>query len=165
MRKHWDEKKGKGEKLDVIVFGGLGGRVDQGFSQIHHMVLAGRDRDLLFGRIYLLSEVSFSFFLEMGVNEITVGPLYDGKDGESESESERSGVFNECVGVVPIMGPARISLKGFEWDVDDWDTEFGGQMSTSNHLRSEKVIVDVKGGGQCLFTLELADNLCLSSQP
>ena len=140
LRKTWDEQKGYDEYLDVVVMGGLGGRVDQGFSQVHHMYMALQDRHLLHGSIYLLSEQSLTFVLEAGDNEIHVN---------------RS-TFAENVGIIPVLGRTKISIKGFEWDVTDWSTEFGGDVSTSNHIRSDllKVFVD---GPRPLFTLELPE--------
>ncbi|RMZ79913.1 hypothetical protein DV738_g3069, partial [Chaetothyriales sp. CBS 135597] len=125
--------------LDVIVLGGLGGRVDQALSQIHHLYMAGREAQLLRGRIYLLSEQSLSFVLNPGLNVIHIEPGY----------------FEENVGIIPVCGPASITLKGFEWDVQDWPTEFGGQISTSNHIRSDTLEVSFQGPPP-LFTLELA---------
>ncbi|RMZ84488.1 hypothetical protein DV736_g6600, partial [Chaetothyriales sp. CBS 134916] len=129
---------GDGE-LDVIVLGGLGGRVDQAFSQIHHLYMAGRDEQLLRGRVYLLSEQSLSFVLDPGLNVIHIEPGY----------------FEQNVGIIPVRGQATITLKGFEWDVQNWPTEFGSQMSTSNHIRSEMLEVSFQGAPP-LFTLELA---------
>ena len=131
--------------LDVVVLGGLGGRVDQGFSQIHHMYMATADKSLLNGRIYLLSEQSLSFVLENGHNQINLEPGY----------------FQENVGVIPVLGPTKITTKGMEWDVQDWPTAFGGQMSTSNHIRADLIEIEVERLNP-LFTLELAQHLTLS---
>jgi len=128
--------------MDVVAIGGLGGRVDQGFSQIHHLYLAQSDPQLLRGRLYLLSEQSLSFVLDPGCNIIHV----------------EENTFNENIGIIPILGMSKISTKGFEWDVEDWKTEFGGQISTSNHIRSEKLEIRVDER-RPLFTVELADRL------
>ena len=130
-----------GSRLDVVALGGLGGRVDQGFSQIHHLYMATRDKDLLVGEIYLLSEQSLSFVLEDGLNRIQLS---------REACAEN-------VGIIPITGPAVISTKGLEWDVQDWKTEFGGQVSTSNHLKSETI--EIETSTRVLFTVELVEDL------
>jgi thiamine pyrophosphokinase len=49
--------------------------------------------------------------------------------------------------------PAVISTKGLEWDVQEWRTEFGGRMSTSNHIVSDLVEIDTSD--TVLFTVEL----------
>lgn len=125
--------------LDVLAVGGLGGRVDQGFSQVHHLYMAQQSEQLLHGRIYLFSESSLTFILEEGENEVYIEP----------------DTFAENVGIIPITGPTRITTQGLEWDVEDWLTEFGGQLSTSNHLRSDRIVLSVNGR-KPLFTLELA---------
>jgi thiamine pyrophosphokinase len=40
-----------------------------------------------------------------------------------------------------------------EWDVKDWATEFGGQMSTSNHVVEEWVTIETTK--DVLFTIDL----------
>lgn len=128
-----------GKELDVVVLGGLGGRVDQGFSQIHHLYLATTSQDLLCGRIYLLSEQSLTFVLSDGSNAIFIEP----------------GFFEKHVGIIPVLGPACLTTNGLEWDVHEWRTEFGGQLSTSNHLRSTTIEISFSGP-RPLFTMELA---------
>jgi thiamine pyrophosphokinase len=146
IRRHFEQLRvpgGGGDvppQVDVVAIGGLGGRVDQGLSQIHHLYLALDDPELLDGRIYLLSEQSLSFVLEVGQNVIHVD----------------QDTFNENVGIIPILGPATITTKGLEWDVENWKTEFGGQVSTSNHIRSDKLEISFEGK-RPLFTVELGD--------
>ncbi len=136
------QEQGRDSEVDVVVLGGLGGRVDQGFSQIHHLYMAINDDALLKGRMYLMSEQSLSFVLESGPNTIFV----------------ESGYFEENVGIIPVMGPMKITTSGFEWDVTDWPTEFGGQMSTSNHIRSDRLEISFDGK-RPLFTMEMAARL------
>jgi hypothetical protein len=50
-----------------------------------------------------------------------------------------------------------ISTKGFEWDVQDWRTEMGGQVSTSNHVVDMSKGVEIETDHPVLFTIELAD--------
>lgn len=137
------KSKSSSTDLDVVVLGGLGGRVDQGFSQIHHLYIANRNPQLLKGRIYLLSEQSLSFILNRGSNKIHI----------------EDGYFEENNGVIPIMGPINVTMRGMEWDVTDWPTEFGGDMSTSNHTRSNLLEIDFDSDNLPLFTVELAKHL------
>ena len=143
IRDFWQSETKSGDgTLDVVVLGGLGGRVDQGFSQIHHLYMAQNDSTMLKGRIYLLSEQSLSFILEDGVNEIFIEPGY----------------FEENIGIIPLLGKTNVTTRGLEWDVREWPTEFGGQMSTSNHIRSECVEISFDGN-RPLCTIELATRL------
>ena len=127
--------------LDVVVLGGLGGRADQAFSQIHHLYLASEDISLDLGDIYLVTPKSIVFVLHKGLNSIRtpVSP----------------GFLTENVGIIPTGRPSVISTRGLEWDVEDWSTEFGTQISTSNHVKAN--VVRVKTTERVLFTVELAD--------
>lgn len=128
------------QPLDVAVIGGLGGRADQAFSQIHHLYAASQDTTLASGDVYLLTGESAVFLLHKGRNVIRtpLGPV----------------LLAENVGIIPIARPAIITTRGLEWDVEDWPTEFGTQVSTSNHVRSE--VVEVETTEKVLFTIELA---------
>jgi thiamine pyrophosphokinase len=144
IKQEWERRTEHLDKLplDVVVLGGLGGRVDQGFSQIHHLYLVNNDSSLLSGRIYLLSEQSLTFVLADGPNIIEIEPGY----------------FAENVGIIPILGHCQLTTKGLEWDVEDWPTDFGSQMSTSNHIRAPTIEISFSGP-RPLFTLELAPHL------
>ncbi|KAJ4518928.1 thiamine pyrophosphokinase [Exophiala dermatitidis] len=121
--------------MDVVVLGGLGGRVDQAFSQIHHLYMASNDSDLLVGRIYLLSESSLSFVLAEPDSDSTTPSSSTTTTTTSilniihvpESKQGFS-YFEENVGIIPVLGRCHITTTGLEWDVEDWPTEFGGQM-------------------------------------
>jgi thiamine pyrophosphokinase len=128
------------QKLDVVALGGLGGRVDHGLSQLHHLYMAGQDTSLRIGQIILLTPESIAFLLHKGRNKIYT-PLDKGSLAEN-------------VGIVPVGRPAVISTKGLEWDVSDWETEFGGRISTSNHIKSD--IVEIETTERVVFTIELA---------
>lgn len=130
------------EKLDVFVFGGLGGRADQAFSELHHLYLAHEDEHISLGDIYLVTPESVIFLLHKGTNLIHT-PVGTKQLGES-------------VGIIPMGKPSIITTKGLEWDVDDWRTEIGGQISTSNHIRARKVTVTTTE--PVLFTVELAQD-------
>lgn len=153
---------GKKEQLDILVLGGLGGRVDQGFSQAHHLYAAYEEKrqsaTSQTGDLYLLSEESLSFILPPGKNVIHT-PFTHQLRPEHKEEAQGKEVFSENVGIIPLSGPTLISLKGFEWDVTNWRTEIGGQLSTSNHIRGDKleVDVDVDLGRAVLFTVELGE--------
>lgn len=120
---------------DILVLGSLGGRVDHGLGLISEL---GKEAARHPGiKLWLFTERSVSFVLP---------------EGEARVRVPR-GMVTENVGVVPVYGEARITLKGFEWDVEDWETRMGELVSTSNHLRKE--VVEVKTDVPVLFTVEL----------
>lgn len=126
--------------MDVAVIGGLCGRADQAFSQLHHLFSASEDSSLLRGDIYLVTPESVIFVLEKGLN-IVHTPL-------------SSDLLAENVGIIPLGRPSVITTRGLEWDVTDWATAIGGQISTSNHIRSGTI--EVETSERVLFTVELA---------
>ena len=135
-----DQYKSPKEGVDVAIFGSLGGRADQAFSQLHHLYTCSQDVSSMIADLYLITAQSVMFLLEKGKNSIyaPVGPRY----------------FTENVGIIPIGRPSIITTHGFEWDVTEWRTEFGTQMSTSNHIKAE--VVEVETSERVLFTLEIA---------
>ncbi|KAH8846374.1 hypothetical protein MCOR27_011524 [Pyricularia oryzae] len=126
---------------DIVAIGGLGGRVDQGLSQMHHLCIFQEDPSYGQGRVYLVSEESLTFLLKPGKHNILV--------------PDWAGLFGKHVGIIPIKGPAIISTKGLEWNVKEWRTEFGGRISTSNHLLPETEVVEVETDKDVIFTIAL----------
>ena len=127
--------------FDIVIFGSLSGRADQAFSQIHHLYLANSDPELKPpGTVFLITPESILFLLEPGLNVI--------------STPVRKGMFTENVGIIPIGKPAIITTRGLEWDVTYWLTDFGSQVSTSNHIKQERV--EVETSGNIIFTMEFA---------
>ncbi|KAJ0103751.1 thiamine pyrophosphokinase [Diaporthe amygdali] len=133
---------------DIVAMGGLGGRVDQGLSQLHHLYLFQTSPSYAEGRLFLVSGESITFLLKPGKHRIHVRE----RDGNGE---RRGDVFDKYAGIVPVKQPSVITLRGFEWDVTDWETEFGGQMSTSNHVLPETEAVEVETTKEVLFTIAL----------
>jgi thiamine pyrophosphokinase len=191
-------------KLEMVILGGLGGRVDQAFSQVHHLYMmtqtqreiresqqGGQDKEnneskpnpAAGGNLYLVSEESITFVLQKGKNIIhtpaTRRPQADTQQSECDETPEsrkrkrsqepgRDSVtnnaddspeylFEENIGIIPLSAPAWITTQGFEWDVENWHTEIGGQLSTSNHIRAD--VVSVETSVPVLFTVELAERL------
>lgn len=123
---------------DVLILGTLAGRVDQGLGLLHEMTREENKHPNL--RLWLFSESSLSIILRS--KRTIVRNLQSSK------------LFTENLGLVPVYGPAIISTTGLEWDVKDWFTQIGGQVSTSNHVKTDEVQVDTDG--PILFTIERA---------
>ncbi|KAI1819391.1 thiamine pyrophosphokinase [Xylaria intraflava] len=141
---------------DIICMGGLGGRVDQGLSQLHHLYLFQQSPTYADGRVFLVSGDSLSFILKGGrAHRIHVRE--PGLVAKGEAEGPRHldyrEPFSKYVGIIPVGEPAVLTLQGFEWDVRDWPTAFGGQMSTSNHILPETKVVEVRADKDMLFTI------------
>lgn len=173
--------------LEIVILGGLGGRVDQAFSQVHHLYMmtqaqctirenesnssSSSNKPAAGGNLYLVSEESITFIIQKGKNIIYTPAtrradlvMVSGSEADLstkkrklEKEVEPEYFFEENIGIIPLSAPASITTHGFEWDVKDWHTEIGGQISTSNHIRADKV--EVETSVPVLFTLELAERL------
>jgi thiamine pyrophosphokinase len=125
--------------------GGLGGRVDQGISQLHHLYSFQQQPNYGLGKLYLVSEQNITFLLKSGTHRIRVRG-YEYKDCE---------VFSKYVGILPVREPSVISTKGLEWDVTYWKTEMGGLVSTSNHVLPETEVIEISTTKDVLFTIAL----------
>lgn len=145
-----DQEQGQAEVLDIVAVGGLGGRVDQGLSQLHHLYLFQTDARYAQGRMYLFSGESLTFVLKAGRHRIRVREPQSAGQGARRVE-----VFGKHVGILPLGEPSRITTQGLEWDVQDWETSFGGQVSTSNHVLPETEVVVVETTRDVLFTIAL----------
>ncbi|KAJ0414622.1 thiamine pyrophosphokinase [Aspergillus carlsbadensis] len=167
-----DPVSGERRRLEILILGGLGGRVDQAFSQIHHLYMmnqhqstsassAGSGSGSNTGHLYLISEESITFILQPGPNTIHVPrtnrPNAKPHQLPAPTVGEEDHLLEENVGIIPLSGLARITTSGFQWDVEDWATSIGGQISTSNHIRAE--VVHVNTDIPVLFTVELARRL------
>ena len=132
---------GDDKGFKVAIFGSLSGRADQAFSLIHQLFAIVNTQTLPgIADLFLITRESLIFLLEKGQNRIEtpVAPAY----------------FTPNVGIIPIGRPSIITTHGLQWDVTDWPTEFGGQLSTSNHVVSG--IVEVITTERVLFTMEWA---------
>ncbi|KAG9199166.1 hypothetical protein G6514_008995 [Epicoccum nigrum] len=132
------ERDNATSQKDVLILGTLAGRVDQGLGLLHEMTREENKHPNL--RLWLFSESSLSFILRS--KRTVVRNL------------QSSRLFTENLGLLPVYGPATISTTGLEWDVKDWFTQIGGQVSTSNHVKTDDVQVDTDG--PILFTIERA---------
>ncbi|QSZ28584.1 hypothetical protein DSL72_003082 [Monilinia vaccinii-corymbosi] len=130
--------------LDMICLGGLGGRVDQALSQLHHLYMFQRDPNYSQGKMYLVSSEAITFVLKAGKHRIKV------------KEESRLLKLGKHIGILPVKEPSVITTQGLEWDVKDWKTEFGGDMSTSNHVREDWVVVETTK--DVVFTIDFVLN-------
>lgn len=118
---------------DILALGAMGGRVDQEFHSIHFLYLAFEKNQT----VYLISDESITFLLGVGTSII---------------RTPRT-LLGETCGIIPVGVEAHITTSGFRWDIEDWPTRFGGQMSTSNELASDEV--QVTTDQKIVFTVEL----------
>jgi len=127
------------ETCDIVCMGGLGGRVDQGIATLNHLYIF--QKDYAHGKIYLLSTEALTFVLKTGYHRIRVkGP-------------EQPSILGQNIGIIPMKQGCHITTTGLTWDVTNWKTEFGGQISTSNYVKDDYVTVETDG--DVLFTIDI----------
>lgn len=128
----------KPSPMNIVALGGLGGRVDQGISVLHHLYLFQKTYES--GKMFLLSSEGITFVLKSGKHKIRA------------QQNHQTMTLGKNVGIIPLKEPSVISTKGLEWDVTNWETEFGGQISTSNHVVEEWVTIETTK--DVLFTID-----------
>lgn len=122
-----------GPTAPIISLGSMGGRVDQSMSSIHRLFVSYEKNQPLL----LLSDQNVTILLMPGTSRISTPLTHLGK----------------TCGIIPITGTAHITTKGLEWDVENWETKFGGQLSTSNHLMEDEI--EITTDAPVIFTAEL----------
>lgn len=121
-----------------LVLGTIAGRLDQGIGLLGEMYREQHSEHHPGIRLWLFSESSISFILDTGKTVIQT-PLEEG-------------IITRNVGILPIYGPAHITTQGLEWDVENWPTHMGGQVSSSNHIVADQIIIETDS--EVLFTVE-----------
>jgi thiamine pyrophosphokinase len=127
---------------NILTLGSIGGRVDQGIGLLGELYREQVIRHPSV-RFWLFSESSISVILRPGSTRI-----------ETPLRSEAPYKIKRNIGILPLYGPAIITTSGLEWDVQDWPTHMGGQMSTSNHIVADEISVTTDR--EVLFTVEWA---------
>ncbi|KAF9951646.1 cAMP-dependent protein kinase subunit [Mortierella alpina] len=118
---HCSQEERRIRNLAVVAIGGMGGRFDQTMSSIHHLYIMYRERHAT-----LVSDESIVVLLGPGTHEITCNLEIEGP----------------TCGIIPVGSPETvITTNGLKWDVENWKTAFGTQLSTSNELASSKVTI------------------------
>ena len=121
-----------------LVLGTIAGRLDQGIGLLGEMYREQHSTEHPGIHLWLFSESSISFILDKGKTVIHT-PL-------------KEGLITQNIGILPVYGPAHITTRGLEWDVEDWPTRMGGQVSTSNHIVEDQITIETDT--EVLFTVE-----------
>lgn len=98
----------------VVIYGAFGGRFDHEAQNLNCLfTYAGA-----FEALVLLSGDTIASLLPRGEWSVRVAAPFEGP----------------TCGLVPLGEAAEITTRGLKWDVTAWRTQFGGHMSTSNHV-------------------------------
>ncbi|POS85373.1 hypothetical protein EPUL_001689 [Erysiphe pulchra] len=159
------QRKDSQKPLDIVVLGDLSGRIDHAMSLLHHLYTLQEQKEgeeekrkmgNLAGKLYLLSSEGITFMLQAGIHEVII----KNKNQESnqsfnyKNDISKSVVrIKKHVGIIPLKEPSIISTSGLEWDVSNWETKIGGQISTSNHVKSD--LISIQTSKDIIITLDL----------
>ncbi|KAJ2749229.1 thiamine pyrophosphokinase, partial [Coemansia nantahalensis] len=105
----------------VVVFGGLGGRLDHIMHTLKVLFNNHQQR-----RIVVVSSENLTFVLPAGRNRILTSPLVDGP----------------TCGILPLAGPTTLTTSGLRWNLDRHPSSFEGLMSTSNIIDEREITID-----------------------
>lgn len=111
-----------GKIYQLVVYGGLSGRLDQTAHTLHALYKLRREREWA----WIVSEESLTCVLDAGSHELYLPHALLGK----------------TCGILPVgVDSAQVTTTGLEWNLDDAETSFDTLLSTSNHLVSDAVTV------------------------
>jgi thiamine pyrophosphokinase len=131
-------------KYNVIIYGGLGGRFDHEMQNINCLYKYRQH----FLKMCVVSPVCVVSLVPAGEHMIEVWKEMEGP----------------TCGLIPIGGPvSSLTTRGLQWDVTDWKSQFGGEISSSNsvssycHDENSKAIVHIKNSEHVLWTVTLSE--------
>ncbi|KAI0314605.1 thiamine pyrophosphokinase [Amylostereum chailletii] len=109
------ERCHEGQRYDVVLLGGLAGRLDQTIhtlSYLHKLRKTGR-------RVFAVTDDNIGWVLDSGEHTIAI---------------DHSLLGLTC-GLLPVgVDSTVLSTKGLRWNLDECKSGFDGVMSTSNHF-------------------------------
>ncbi|KAL4072572.1 thiamine pyrophosphokinase [Scleroderma yunnanense] len=131
-----EKEKAEGQEYEIIVLGGLTGRLDQTIHTLSCLYKLRRVR----GRTFVVTDDNVSWVLDEGQHRIhidhdTLGPT--------------------C-GLLPIgVDSTLLTTSGLRWNLDAVESSFDGLVSTSNHLLLEESFVTIKTSRPIWWCVEL----------
>lgn len=71
--------------------------------------------------------------------------------------------FGPQCGLIPIGKPSIVTMKGFKWNLENYELSFGGLISTSNHVDETTVLknvdesyLEIISSGPALFNISFS---------
>ncbi|KAK4054938.1 thiamine pyrophosphokinase [Microbotryomycetes sp. JL201] len=124
-------------EYQLIIVGGLSGRLDQTIHTLHALMQLEQDRAMT----WAIGEESIACVLGKGDHELTISP-------------ER---FGKTCGILPVGQEAYVTTTGLEWDLGPtsymFPTSLASGVSTSNHLQHETITLTTDA--PIVFTAEV----------
>ncbi|KAJ1861128.1 thiamine pyrophosphokinase [Coemansia sp. RSA 989] len=105
----------------VVVFGGLGGRLDHILHTLKVLFNNHKQREIV-----IISDDNLTFVVPKGRNRILIDKQVDGP----------------TCGILPLAGETILTTSGLRWNLDHHPSSFEGLMSTSNIIDEPSVIIE-----------------------
>ncbi|GME76201.1 unnamed protein product [[Candida] boidinii] len=124
------------QKILLYLIGSIGGRFDQTIHSINQLIKNNSKRKNFRFFLFNSNYNEIIVLLNKGYNFIhlknkTKSHTDNGGDHDGEEDGKESLVE---IGLLPLYKPTKISTHGLKWDVHDWETCWGGNISSSNLL-------------------------------
>lgn len=107
-------------KISIFVAGGIGGRFDQLFHSINQLYTLTSEYPGM--EMFLYTQTDVIFLLHKGLNYV--------KYSSVKSFFNADGI--PCCGLLPYGRKVNLNTIGLLFDVEDWESEVGAAVSTSN---------------------------------
>ncbi|KAJ3802798.1 thiamine pyrophosphokinase [Lentinula aff. detonsa] len=129
------EKKERTNQYEIIILGGLAGRLDQTIHTISYLHKLRKVRE----RVYAITDDNVCWVLDSGEHEIEIDHT----------------ILGMTCGLLPVgIESTILSTSGLRWNLRDHSSSFDGLVSTSNHLVPGENVW-VKTSKPILWTVEL----------
>jgi len=130
------ERQEGGAQHDIIILGGLSGRLDQTIHTLSYLHKLRKFRE----RAFVITNESVAWVLDSGEHEIEINHA----------------VLGPTCGLLPVgIDSTVLTTTGLRWNLTEHESSFDGLMSTSNHLQPEQPVVCVKTTKPICWTVEL----------
>ncbi|KAF9565226.1 thiamine pyrophosphokinase Thi80 [Agrocybe pediades] len=130
------ERIAQSEQHDIILLGGLSGRLDQTIHTLSYLHKLRKERK----RVFAVTDENVGWVLDSGEHEILVD--HD--------------LLGPTCGLLPVgIDQTVLSTSGLRWNLSDQISSFDGLVSTSNHLIPTERVVWVKTSKPIWWTAEL----------
>jgi len=124
------------DQYDIVILGGLSGRLDQTIHTLSYLHKLRKYRD----RVFAITDGSVVWVLDSGEHEIVIN--HD--------------VLGKTCGLLPLgIDSTVLTTTGLRWNLTEQESSLDGLLSTSNHLLPEEPVVHIKTTRPVLWTAEL----------
>ncbi|KAG6917006.1 hypothetical protein DXG01_004271 [Tephrocybe rancida] len=125
-----------GAKYDIVLLGGLSGRLDQTIHTLSYLHKLRKTRE----RVFAVTDDNVGWVLDVGEHVIEID--HD--------------LLGQTCGLLPVgIDETILTTSGLRWNLDNCPSSFDGMVSTSNHLVPEEKEVRIKTSRPIWWTAEL----------